>query len=42
MLLAGVACLKHEGFHEECEWRAGIPDAKEKVVTSGIPIRPGY
>src|SRR5437867_9154842 len=22
MLLAGVACLKHEGFHEEREWRA--------------------
>jgi hypothetical protein len=21
MLLAGVACLKHEGFHEEREWR---------------------
>lgn len=22
MLLAGVTCLKHEGFHEELEWRA--------------------
>lgn len=22
MLLAGVVCLKHEGFHEEREWRA--------------------
>lgn len=22
MLLAGVTCLKHEGFHEEREWRA--------------------
>jgi hypothetical protein len=22
MLLAGVICLKHEGFHEEREWRA--------------------
>jgi hypothetical protein len=22
MLLAGAACLKHEGFHEEREWRA--------------------
>ncbi len=22
MLVAGVACLKHEGFHEEREWRA--------------------
>ncbi len=22
MLLAGVSCLKHEGFHEEREWRA--------------------
>jgi hypothetical protein len=22
MFLAGVTCLKHEGFHEEREWRA--------------------
>lgn len=22
MLVAGVTCLKHEGFREECEWRA--------------------
>jgi hypothetical protein len=22
MLIAGVTCLKHEGFHEEREWRA--------------------
>ncbi len=21
MLTAAVACLKHDGFHEECEWR---------------------
>jgi Protein of unknown function (DUF2971) len=21
MLVAGVICLKHKGFHEECEWR---------------------
>jgi len=21
MMFAGVACLKHDGFHEECEWR---------------------
>jgi len=21
MLVAGVTCLKHEGFHEEREWR---------------------
>lgn len=21
MLIAGVVCLKHSGFHEECEWR---------------------
>jgi hypothetical protein len=21
MLIAGVVCLKHRGFHEECEWR---------------------
>ncbi len=45
MLLAGAACLKHEGFHEEREWRAiynpkllpspHMPPSTE--VVAGIP-----
>jgi hypothetical protein len=45
MLLAAVACLKHDGFHEEKEWRAiytpkrlPSPLMKEAtVVVEGIP-----
>jgi hypothetical protein len=45
MLLAGVTCLKHEGFHEEREWRAiyspqRLPSDLMKAqvqVINGIP-----
>jgi hypothetical protein len=33
MLLAGVSCLKHEGFREEREWRAIY---SPKVLPSGL------
>lgn len=45
MVLAGVSCLKHEGFHEEREWRAIYnPKLKSSVhmppsteIVEGIP-----
>jgi hypothetical protein len=45
MLLGGVTCLKHEGFHEEREWRAiyGLRRRPSKIIESsteavnGIP-----
>jgi len=47
MLLAAVACLKHEGFHEEREWRAiyspgrWSSDLMESAieVVAGVPQR---
>ena len=47
MLLGGVTCLKHEGFHEEREWRAiyGLRRRPSKMIESstetvnGIPQR---
>jgi len=47
MLLAGVTCLKHRGFHEEREWRAiyspklrpsDLMESSTEVV-SGVPQR---
>jgi hypothetical protein len=45
MLLAGVTCLKHEGFREEREWRAIYSPSRSAstlmkcstVVVGGIP-----
>jgi hypothetical protein len=40
MLVAGVACLKHEGFHEEREWRAiyGPKRAHSPFMESSVEI----
>lgn len=46
MLLFGVVCLKHEGFHEEREWRAiyqpriqssQLMKPATKVIAGGVP-----
>jgi hypothetical protein len=40
MLVAGVVCLKHEGFHEEREWRIIYSPKRSPapLITSSIEV----
>src|SRR5262249_24344971 len=43
MLVSGVVCLKHEGFHEEREWRAISPRSRwsSPLVTASTEVVAG-
>jgi|SRR5579864_8788498 len=43
MFVSGVVCLKHVGFHEECEWRAIYTPGRwlSSLITSSIEVVAG-